>query len=217
MRRAIATAIGAYTFRLLLLAAGSERTSQPAKCHRLETAVFRTESLQRLLKQANCIVHRKTRPHTLYAQAASAERTTLSIDPIDCGDPCGAQERFAGLQVFARPPLRFAQWQKERVTLSLVRGTIALGRLGQGPEQFEPLFKMAYSFQVGPAMKGSLTRSLPVWNCLCSQPSFCVVKCDQLRLSLHHLRELRFEDAGYAFVQNSAPFQQGRAGGDLLR
>jgi hypothetical protein len=100
--------------------------------------------------------------------------------------------------------------------VSLVRGAIPLRRVARGPEQFEPLLKVADGFQVCPAMKGSLTRPLPVRNRLFPQPRFCVVMGDQLRLSLHHLGELRFEDARNAFVQHSAPFPQRRAGGDLL-
>ena len=85
-----------------------------------------------------------------------------------------------------------------------------------GPEQVESLLKVIDSFKICPALKGSLSRAMPVRNRLRSEPRFRVVMRDQLRLSLHHLGELNLEHAGNALVQHSAPLQQRRARRDLL-
>src|SRR5260370_40624064 len=123
------------------------------------------------------------------------------------------QKRFARLEEFACLLLRLAQRQQERIMLSFVRGTMAIRGVRQRSKQFESLLEMVVGFQVCPAMKGALTGALPVRNRLSSQPRLRVMAGDQLRLGLHHLRELRFEDSGYTSKRNPGPVEQGGAGG----
>src|SRR5262245_51778172 len=75
-----------------------------------------------------------------------------------------------------------------------------LWRLWQSLEQLDAGGAVVDGFQIGRALAGVLTRSLPVAHRLLGAARRGVVLGDQLRLGLDEGRELSFEDLGNLLV-----------------